>query len=273
MDFIRRRFSLSADPDKDTEEKTPSGNLLESLSSRRATLWSDFTSKIKSDKSDISSPEGDSKNELEKQVNGGMSEGNGAVGKSFMESVRQRLQNVKRSENGDRERDGPECAPLIDTGDSEGDGSDAATCGESEANGSTEIHVTVNGASVSEVGTRRKRLSKRQDSLTAEEVYLETVDAPVRNGVVKPDSRIQLLASPSKAIQEFTFNTANRRKKKASTGKKSSKANTNSLQVDNGNLINFDSIHNLSEAATNGAEIIVHREDDGVLDYESSGLV
>lgn len=265
---------MNTDPDKDKEEKTSANNLLESFSNKRASLWSDFTSKI-NNKSDRTTPDGSS--EVDAPV--------AAVptskphtkpplnGLAFMETVKQKLQSVRLlengSENGGSLRGEPECAPLIDTGDNSSQGdSDHATWGESEAGAVT---ITINGE---EKDVRRKKFGKRQDSFTAEEIYLDTVAAQVRCGLNKPDDNAAALVSPSKAVAEFAFGvkdskTSIRKVKRKSS--KSSVAEKNTLQVGNGNLINFDSIQNLSKAASSAVETIVHHEDDGVFDYESSG--
>lgn len=250
---------MNTDPDKDTEEKSPSNNLLESLSSKRATLWNDFTSKIKSDKSTPDS--------LSENGAASTHSSNAAASTSFMDSVKQKLQSVRLYENGlktsddDRVSTEPECAPLINTEDTNSVGSDVAVCGESDT---SELPATGTATPV----TQRKKLNKRQDSFTAEEIYLDTVASQVKNGLVEPDSGTTLV-SPSKAVQEFAFAESNGTKKSKSSSKSASTSNR--LTVTNGNLINFDSVQNLSQAASSKAETIVHREDDGVFDYESSG--
>ena len=279
MDFLKKKLSMTSDPDKDKEEKSTPNNLLESFSNKRASLWNDFTAKI--NKSDRTTPDGSSEVDApvvappvpaEAETKHGKPSLNGLA---FMETVKQKLQSVRLYENGSDNggslRGEPECAPLIDTGDnsSQGGDSDHATCGESDAGGVT---ITVNGTEDQDV--RRKKFGKRQDSFTAEEVYLDTVAAQVRCGLVKPDMDAALV-SPSKAVAEFTFDTKGNKPGVKKLRRKSSKsaaiAAKNTLQVANGNLINFDSIQNLRQAASNAVETIVHHEDDGVFDYESSG--
>lgn len=269
---------MASDPDKDKEEKTPAANnLFESLSSKRTRLWNDFTSKIKSDKS---TPDTTSEADAPPQISPSKA---GSNSSSFMESVKQKLQGVRLHENGrkasenERPRGEPECAPLIDTADNStagsSCGSDAAICGESdtiEQAGSLADDHTPSAGACSETATRRKKLGKRADSFTAEEVYLDTVASQVRSGLVQPESETTLV-SPSKAVQEFVFAESNAKEKPQVVSKGSSSKNR--LAVANGNLINFDSVQNLSQAASSKAETVVHREDDGVFDYESSGWV
>lgn len=105
-------------------------------------------------------------------------------------------------------------------------------------------------------------------------MYLDTVAAQVRCGLVKPDEDTALV-SPSKAVAEFSFDNKDQgsgNSTKTQPKKKSCKgASKNTLAVSNGNLINFDSIQNISQAASSVSETIIHHEDDGVFDYESSG--
>ncbi|XP_067936292.1 uncharacterized protein KIAA0513-like [Watersipora subatra] len=266
MDFIKRRLSMNADPDKDKEDK-PIGNLFESLSTKRASLWNDFTSKIKSTQS---TPDDQSEGDPVTPSP------NASTSASFMNAVKQKLQGVGLYENGQRstglnKTDGePECAPLIDTADcSSGDESDAAVCGASET---SELVINSSETDGAPSINCRKKLSKRQDSVTAEEVYLDTVASHVKNGLMPPDSDTSIV-SPSTAVQEFVF-AEHSRKSKSAPSKKSAegaKASNNHLALPNGNLINFDSMQNLSQAATSRAETVVHREEDQVLGYESSG--
>lgn len=275
---------MNTDPDKDKEDKESSNNILGSLSMRRATLWNDFTSKIRS--GDKTTPD-DGSDVAASTASPPATTLTPPPGKSFMESVREKLQSVKLYENGDAaddcheannvdatENGKSESEPLISTsltgpGQTFSDGdSDIATCGESETG---EAAITDSGAT-EEMKCRRKRLGKRQDSFTAEEVYLDTVAAQVRCGLVKPDPHTKLV-SPSRAVQEFVF--ADEAKSTEGSRAESRTANgvcsDNTLRVANGNLINFDSVHNLSQAASSVAETVVHHEDDGVFDYESSG--
>jgi len=246
MDFIKRRLSTTIDPDKDQEEKVPEttepsarSTILESISTKRNALWNDLTSKMKSDKTSPSSTEGPSKNGLD-----------------FMNTVRQKLQNVKLYENTDTDSDeendkrrGPrnvEVAPLIDTGDNSSAGADdTATLGDVEEEGEA--------SSSTSLVNKRKQLKKR-DSFTAEEIYLDTVAAKVRAGEVAPDPHT-VLVSPSRAVKEFEF------RPKDSSSKNKKKASSNKLDVPNGNLINFDSMQNLHKAVEQ-VETIVHREDE-----------
>lgn len=282
MDFLKKRLSMHSDPDKDKEEKTQEPNkpnkLLESFSNKRASLWNDFTSKM--NKSDKTTPEGSENDFVTIEASNTNTKTKPSLnGLAFMETVKQKLQSVRLYENGDTDSDAendrlrgePECAPLIDTADNSEAGdsahSDNATCGEES---DAAVQITVNGEETG-AAARRKKLGKRQDSFTAEEVYLDTVAAQVRCGLVKPDAETALV-SPSKAVAEFSF--ANKDKSRTQVKKKSNKtpsSNKNTLAVSNGNLINFDSIQNLSQAASSVAETIVHHEDDGVFDYESSG--
>ena len=267
MNFIKRRFSLNSDPDKDREDQSEksvgsgNGNILDSLSTKRSTMWNDFTSRIRSDKA---SPNGTEASGDDKTS---------ARSFTFMDSVKQKLNSVRQQyDKASLRSDGAastevECAPLVDTTlvDDLSDcaSSDKATFGESLANDAP-VH---DSAPI----PARKKLGKRQDSFTAEEVYLDTVAAKVKAGLTPPDSKTTLI-SPSTAVQEFSFSEASNQKKpsaKATNQKRSNGKRT--LLVPDSNLINFDSMQNLSSAAVCGAEIIVHREDDSVLDYESSG--
>jgi len=262
MDFLKKRLSLNSDPEKESGGKA--SGILESLSNRRATLWNDFTSKMKSDRisADVSDAESDSGN---KSVNSG---------KTFMDTVKEKLQRVKMYENGEAASDAgstklrgsePECAPLIDTADnSSEDNSDIAIGSDTgSAPPPVQVKVTDESQMVPSTATRRKRLGKKQDSFTAEEVYMDTVAAQLKNGLLEPDTSTTLV-SPSKAVQEFSFADGK-------SGEKLLKSKKCTLTVSNSNLINFDSIQNLSSAASSISETIVHHEDDGVFDYESSG--
>lgn len=265
MNFIKRRLSLTSDPDKDQEDQSQTsasstnGNILDSLSTKRSAMWNDLTSRIRSDKT---SPNGTEPTADRKASTKGF---------TFMDTVKQKLNSVRqqydkgslRTTEGD-EKVEVECAPLIDTDNlSDCASSDKATLGESLPNDTTLPESAVN--------PNRRKLNKRQDSFTAEEVYLDTVAAKVKAGLVLPDTTSTLI-SPSRVVQEFSFSVDSDQTTSSAKTINSKRANgTRTLLVPDSNLINFDSMQNLSSAAACGAEVIVHHEDDSVLDYESSG--
>ena len=281
MDFIRRRLSMSsAEPDINKEEKvedspTAAGHsptLLESISAKRASLWNDITSRVKSDHTTPNGSEMDPPSQS-------ATPSNKSSNPTFMESVKQRLklvhQQYERANNeSDEERSGTnvECAPLIDTSDhEEADGNHSSVV---ETDNATTHSEVLDGSTAApdtqDVGFKRKKLTKRQDSFTAEEVYLDTVAAKVKSGLLPPAPIDSNLISPSKAVKEFVF-TDTKAKEKPKLKQKKVQPSRTKLTVDNNNLINFDSIQNLSSAAAQSAEIIIHHEDEIVFDYESSG--
>lgn len=288
MDYIKRRLSFSSDPDKDREEKMESGStaeegekqskashLFESLSSKRATIWNDLTSRIKADKSSTS-PSGSESNLSSK---GASAVSPSTTTNGFLDTVRQKIQQVKQHyENGHAEekRDKEvECAPLIDTTDT--DHLSDAEVADDEADVTTESQERQDDGSEVTSALKshpRKKLHKKQDSFTAEEVYLDQVASKVKSGLVPPDSDT-VLVSPTRAVKEFSFSDASAKTKQRKTRTKHKPASgASSLMVpDNNNLINFDSMQNLNAIASSEPtpELIVHREDDGVFEYESSG--
>lgn len=268
---------MSADPEvkEEKEEKTdvspgsgPSPTLLESISSKRATIWNGLTSRMKSDRT---TPNGTG-SDIDYQP---ATANNKSDSLSFMESVKLKLKKVhqqyERTEgDSDEEKSnsGIECAPLIDTAD-ESNGNHSVTETDN-ATTHSEMAAAESVTDAQDAGPRRKKLTKRQDSFTAEEIYLDTVAAKVKSGLIPPDPVDSSLISPSKAVKEFIFTDTTKAKPKPKQ-KKPTPINNNRLTVNSSNLINFDSIQNLSSAAAQSAEIVVHREDDDVFDYESSG--